>query len=548
MNNTNDDLDALALQHDERQGQRMVEALYKFLGRFVVYPTENAQVAHALWIIHTHLMHVWESTPRIAFLSPEPASGKTRAMEVTELLVPNPVSAVNVSPAYLFRKVGSEEGVTILFDEIDTVFGPKAKDNEEIRGLLNAGHRRGAVAGRCVVHGKTVMTEEIPAYAAVALAGLGWLPDTILTRSVVVRMRRRHAGEEVEPFRRRIHVTDGDSVRAMIEVWGSRFPSDVITWPELPAEIQDRDADLWEPLVAVADAIGGDWPERAREAAVALTVAAKERDPSLGVRLLADLKLVFADHEQLSTKTILAKLVDLEEAPWGDIKGKPLNERGIARRLKEYGIKSKNLKIGGSVAKGYTRSDLHDNWVRYLPPPPPDNSATTATPLPDRASSAVAQVAHLPPQRGEVKHPCAHCGRGGDVLECSLAGETMHLHPECVDQFGDAENEKAAGAKMCLFCGGDFRPPETCGCEEQQRLKGRGQCRRPDGLAATRRPTFIVTLRAEIGVAAIPALRAALKVLLRRFGLRAVSIRESGGGPCEVKGDGTGNRPVPSFC
>ena len=96
------------------------------------------------------------------------------------MLVPSPVSAVNVSPAYLFRKVGTDEGnVTILFDEIDTVLGPKAKENEEIRGLLNAGHRRGAVAGRCVVRGKTVETEEIPAYAAVALAGLGWLPDTI---------------------------------------------------------------------------------------------------------------------------------------------------------------------------------------------------------------------------------------------------------------------------------------------------------------------------------------------------------------------------------
>jgi hypothetical protein len=84
---------------------------------------------------------------------------------------------------------------TILYDEIDTVFGPKAKENEEIRGLLNAGHRRGAVAGRCVVHGKRVETEEIPAYCAVALAGLGWLPDTILTRSIIIRMRRRAPGE-----------------------------------------------------------------------------------------------------------------------------------------------------------------------------------------------------------------------------------------------------------------------------------------------------------------------------------------------------------------
>ena len=159
---------------------------------------------------------LWNTTPRLAFLSGQPASGKTRALEITELLVPNPVSAVNVSPAIRFRKVGSDKGVTILFDEIDRVFGPKAKENEEIRGLLNAGHRRGAAAGRCVVHGKTVQTEEIPAYAPVALAGLGWLPDTILSRSIIVRMRRRDPGETVEPFRRRIHQADGIQRRRLI--------------------------------------------------------------------------------------------------------------------------------------------------------------------------------------------------------------------------------------------------------------------------------------------------------------------------------------------
>jgi hypothetical protein len=122
------------------------------------------------------MMTAWDSTPRLAFLSAEPASGKTRALEITELLVPNPVTTVNVSPAYLFRKVGSDDGSTILFDEIDTVFGAKAKDNEDIRGLLNAGHRRGATSGRCVVRGNEVSTEEIPAYAAVALAGIGCCP------------------------------------------------------------------------------------------------------------------------------------------------------------------------------------------------------------------------------------------------------------------------------------------------------------------------------------------------------------------------------------
>ena len=113
----------------------ILDAVHAFLGRFVIYPSKEAHDAHVLWIAHTHVMEAWESTPRIAFLSPEPASGKTRALEVAELLVPNPVEAINVSPAYLFRKVGGEDGLpTVLFDEIDTIFGPRAKDNEDILG------------------------------------------------------------------------------------------------------------------------------------------------------------------------------------------------------------------------------------------------------------------------------------------------------------------------------------------------------------------------------------------------------------------------------
>jgi hypothetical protein len=139
MTAKNNELDAQIIEWDSRQGERILEKVYAFLGRFVSYPSDHAHVAHSLWCLHTHLMDRWDSTPRLAFLSAEPASGKTRALEITELLVPSPVAAVNVSPAYLFRKVGSEEGVTLLYDEIDTVFGPKARENEVLRGLLNAG-------------------------------------------------------------------------------------------------------------------------------------------------------------------------------------------------------------------------------------------------------------------------------------------------------------------------------------------------------------------------------------------------------------------------
>ncbi len=289
----------------------------------------------------------------------------------------------------MFRKVADEDGrPTILFDEIDTVFGPKAKDNEEIRGLLNAGHRRGAVAGRCVVRGKMVETEEIPAYCAVALAGLGALPDTILSRCVVVRMRRRAPGELVEQFRRRINGPEGFELRDRLETWAELTVAPAVhSYPAIPPSIKDRDADVWEPLLSVADAAGGDWPRLARVAAVALVADCKRETPSLGVKLLADIKEVFGDGDHLGTEALLSRLHKLEESPWGDLKGKPLDARGLARRLSPYDIKPANIRHLGEVVKGYRREDLHDAWQRYLGPPSYE-SATTATPATFQASAA----------------------------------------------------------------------------------------------------------------------------------------------------------------
>lgn len=363
-------LEGAAVAHLHPNGAAVLSDVFDFARRFIAYPTTEAHVAHTLWIAHTHLMHVWENTPRIAFLSPEPGSGKSRALEVSELLVPEPVHAVSATPAYLFRKIGQSEDVlpTVLFDEVDTIYGPKAAGNEELRALLNSGYRRGAVAGRCVVRGKEVFTEELPSYCAVALAGLGSLPDTVLTRSVVIRMRKRAPSERVEPFRNRVNGPEGEKVRARLARWAATIADD-IEWPDLPPEIQDRDADVWEPLIAVADAAGAEWPELAREAAVTLVTASKEDGgASLGVRLLHDLRVVFGDADAMPTTEMLTRLHAMDDAPWGDLKGKPLDSRGLGYRLRQYGIKSGTVRVGIGTAKGYKREHLHDAWGRYLRP------------------------------------------------------------------------------------------------------------------------------------------------------------------------------------
>lgn len=347
-----------------------LDSVERFLSEFIAYPSESARVAHVLWIAHTHCMDKWDSTPRIAFLSPEPGSGKTRALEVTELLVPRPISTVNCTSNYLFRRMVDPAGrPTVLYDEADTIFGPRSKsEHEEVRGFLNAGHRKGASSGRCVVKGKTIETEDFPAYAAVALAGLDDLPDTIMSRAVVIRMRRRAPEEKVQPFRRRECEHEGTRLRTMLATFARAIPDE--TWPELPDGITDRNADVWEALIAVADAAGGDWPARARVSAVTFVTGTALDRQTLGVKLLEDLRTVFGESDHLMTVTILEALNAMEESPWGDIRGKPLDPRGLSHRLAKYGVQRHTVRIGSVTGKGYSRSDLADSWQRYLEPQP----------------------------------------------------------------------------------------------------------------------------------------------------------------------------------
>jgi hypothetical protein len=217
--------------------------------------------------------------------------------------------------------------------------------------MLNAGHRRGAVAGRCVAKGTTVVTEELPAYCAVALAGLDDLPDTIRTRSVIIRMRRRAPSEYVEPWRHRVNGPEADPIADRLRDWCNSSAS-MITWPEMPYSIEDRNADVWDALLAIADLAGGEWPARARRAAVALvTAAAVDDKQSLGIQLLADLRIVFGDAEVMATETILEQLHALEESPWADLRGKPLDARGLASRLRRYEVKPQTVRLDA----GHTR-------------------------------------------------------------------------------------------------------------------------------------------------------------------------------------------------
>jgi hypothetical protein len=351
-----------------------------FIGRFCALPTEHAYTATVLWAAHAHVLDAFDSTPRLAFLSPEPGSGKTRALEILTLLVPWPMHAVNATPAALFRSVADKTSRrTILFDEIDTIFGPKAKEHEELRGLLNAGHRRSGVAYRCVGEGTRQIVVEFPAFAAVALAGLGKLPDTILTRSVVIRMRRRAPDEHIEPYRARVHEPEGWKLRGMLADWTATAAEHLTGyWPDMPPGVTDRPADVWEPLLAVADAAGGPWPQRARDACTWLVRDNADRGISLGIRLLADLRDIFGGNRAMTTEDILTRLHGLDAAPWAELKGQPIDARALARLLDPYEITPAKVKVAlphayprrsGTCGTSGTRTPAVEPKVPQVPEP-----------------------------------------------------------------------------------------------------------------------------------------------------------------------------------
>jgi hypothetical protein len=461
----------------------LLDDITRFVVSFVSFPSPEARDAVAPWVLHCHAIDAFESTPRLALLSPEKGSGKTRTLEVLELLVPEPMHAVNLSAAAMFRMIQTKGRVTLLLDEADTYLGPRvAKEHEELRGLINAGHRRGAVAYRCVGEPSKMQVQEFPAFAAVAIAGLGDLPDTVLDRAVVIPMRRRAPGEYVKDFRRRKVEGPATELHNRCVEWAESAKDALAeAQPDMPQGITDRPADVWEALVAIGDMAGEEWSQRVRQSAITLNEVRQKRDPSLGVQLLADVRRIFTEKNagKLFTADLVTALCELEESPWGDLRGKEIDARGVARRLRPYGIRPKQIRDGES-RKGYDRGDFLDAWTRYLPDSDPasalagssqgvGNAEASANPVepavlpqetetretPETESNmrahnafpshstavegsvtSVSDVSVLPPRAAGDWH------YGGEMGTCTVCGRSCTtrdqqgtvLHPSCVSE------------------------------------------------------------------------------------------------------------------
>jgi hypothetical protein len=329
--------------------------------RYMSLPSGAADVL-ALWCAHAHCFEAFQCSPRLNISSPEKQCGKTTLRDLIALLVPRPMQAENLTVAVLFRAVQSAKP-TLLADECDAWLGK----NDEIRGLLNAGHRRGGQAFRCEGDGHEVRGFEV--FAPAVLCGIGALPGTLHDRSIKIGLRRAKRGEVEERFDSRRTQREIELCRKLARVCADSYSLLEECDPVLPPNVFNRLADNWRPLFAVAEVAGGDWPTRASHAFANLVVKEEPDAHGEGTMLLVDIREILNgnDCERIFSRLLVDELCSVSDRPWAEAnRGRPITEHWLARRLALFRIKPKTMRIDADRAKGYEISDFTDAFERYL--------------------------------------------------------------------------------------------------------------------------------------------------------------------------------------
>jgi hypothetical protein len=336
-------------------GAGLLDKIVALLARYVVMSNEACH-AVALWILFSWTLDSFDVAPILAVLSPVKRCGKSTLLKLLLSLSCRAVRGSNITPAVIYRVV-DECHPTLILDEADTWLCVGA----EIRGLINSGHDR---ALACVIRasGPGHSLQQFSTFAAMAIAANVSLPTTIRDRSIVVPLSRKSKAEQAEHLRVSRAFVETEPLRRRARRWADDHADCLrAAEPERVQGLDDRAQDNFEPLLAIADACGGKWPQRARRAAAILSVRDDEQE--LGIMLLEDLPGIFAAHDRpvLLTRVLLAELHALEERPWGE--GKPLTARRLALLLRPFGVRPSNL---SGKAHGYRAADVEAQASRYV--------------------------------------------------------------------------------------------------------------------------------------------------------------------------------------
>lgn len=344
-------------------GATLLHDLRRSFTRYMALP-EHSATALALWVVFAHAHDAYTISPLLVVKSPTMRCGKTTLLSVLEQLVPKALFATNVTPAVVFRMV-DQYAPTLLIDEADTFLAR----NSELVGVINSGHNRfSAHVPRLV--GDQYEPKLFSTWSPKAIALIRNLPATLEDRSVIVPLRRKLPSEQVE----RLRMDRLDELNELREK-AARWAIDHIDElrradPDIPNGLSDRGADNWRPLLAIADAVGGDWPSESRSAAEGLSGGEEaSSDKSLHSRLLQDIQYVFQaiGETQLPSNELCLELAKIEEGPWADFSGgAAITPSALATLLKPFGVMPKDYSFGGKTLKGYRIRSFTDAFQRYL--------------------------------------------------------------------------------------------------------------------------------------------------------------------------------------
>ena len=336
--------------------------------------SEAQATALAAWTMHTHVYRQFQHTPRLAITSPEKGCGKTTVIDLLGTLCHSPLKMDNATESVIFRVIdaaakGQSAGLTLLIDEADSFMAGR----EGIRNLLNCGFEASGMVWRSVRTGQDFAPRGFGAFAPVAIAGIGELPDTVTSRSIPIRLRRKMNGERIEKVKG--YRPALSELGASLAEWAKTVDFGSLPQPEIPAHFSDREGDISTSLLAIADLAGGEWPCRIRDALQELFASNETESPS-GM-LLADLRRVFREtgESKVASQLLCDRLGKLEDRPWPEFNNsKVITPAQLARLLKPFGISPRDIRLGAQAGiKGYVLADFMDAWSRYLPPEKPES-------------------------------------------------------------------------------------------------------------------------------------------------------------------------------
>lgn len=333
--------------------------------KHVIFQSDHDADAIAVWLIGSYLMDHWSRFPKLLIVSPERECGKTTALQAIELFAPNASFASSITPSAVYRLI-EQEAPTLLIDEADLTL----KHSEELQAIVNAGHtRRGAkkIISRKLSSGNWEPVE-MSLWCPQVIAGIGEFHDTLTSRSIVIGLRRKGAGELVDYLSDSLFEEYRGLREELKELADGIQPAQLLAPPSMPEKAMNRVGDNWTPLFQIAVLAGNEWVERTASAFQELEVERKRFGAiPTDSDLLGDIREVLTDFmaPEIPSSELLHKLLLLSEGDWHRANsGREITSRWLAMKLRPYGVVS-HRRATGNV---YMLADLQDAMTRYLSP------------------------------------------------------------------------------------------------------------------------------------------------------------------------------------